>query len=172
MTARLTTKRLVMRAPEPKDEDAYVAFYGSDRRAATGERVPADTARHRFAGVCDHWQVRGFGRFIVEDADTGDTLGLIGPHHPDDYPEAELAWHLWSGDAEGKGIAFEAVEAARTHVFDTLGFDTVVSYIRPENTRSIQLAERLGAQHDPDADYPRHLGLHHVYRHAALGGLS
>ena len=172
MSQYLTTERLVMRPPEPRDETAYVTFYGSDRRAVTTGRVPADVARTRFAGVCAHWQTKGFGRFIVEDALSGDTLGLIGPHHPEDYPEAELAWHLWTDTAEGKGIAHEAAEAARAHAYGALGFETIVSYIRPENIRSIKLAERLGAQRDEAADYPTHLGLHYAYRHPAPGGTS
>lgn len=34
------------------------------------------------------------------------------------------------------------------------GIKTLVSYIDPANARSIALAERLGARHDPDAPLP------------------
>ena len=56
-----------------------------------------------------------------------------------------------------------AAEAARTHVFETLGWDTAVSYIDPQNARSIALAERLGAVRDDSAARPHPDDL--VYRH-------
>ncbi len=172
MTDRLSTQRLLMRRPEPRDEAAYVAFYGSARRAETAPVVPADVARTRFKQTCAHWNDKGFGRFIVEEAATGDVLGMVGPHHPDDYPEAEICWHLWTDQAEGRGIAYEAAKAAQHHAFQALGWKTAVSYVYAENTRSIRLAEKLGARIDPDAPFPGAIGPHLVYRHPHPGGVS
>lgn len=45
-------------------------------------------------------------------------------------------------------------KAARTHAFHDLGWTTAVSYIHPDNARSITLAERLGATLDPKAQTP------------------
>ena len=81
---------------------------------------------------------------------------------PADWPETEIGWIMFEG-GEGKGYAFEAAEAARTHVFETLGWDTAVSYIDPHNARSIALAERLGAVRDDSAERPHPDDL--VYRH-------
>lgn len=55
--------------------------------------------------------------------------------------------------AEGKGYAFEAAMGAMLWAWEQ-GFETLVSYIAPANARSIALAERLGAEHDPDAELP------------------
>ncbi len=57
-------------------------------------------------------------------------------------------------DGEGNGIATEAARACVAHAYDTLGWDTVVSYIDPDNARSIALAERLGATLDTQATPP------------------
>jgi RimJ/RimL family protein N-acetyltransferase len=59
----------------------------------------------------------------------------------------------------------EAAACARDHAFGVLGWKTAVSYIAPANTRSIRLAERLGAVRDPQA--PRFPGEAEVlvYRH-------
>ncbi len=167
MTDFLQTQRLTLRAPERRDEAGYVAFYGSDRRAAVAPRVPADVAKGRFADVCEHWTKKGFGRFIVENTQTAEVLGMVGPQQPDDYPEPEISWHLWSEGAEGKGIALEAAQAVHKHTFGTLNFGTVVSYIHPRNIRSVMLAEKLGAKRDADAVYPDYLTDYHVYRHCA-----
>lgn len=146
----IATDRLILRAPELRDEPAYVAFYGSERRAATGVLVPEGVARTRFSDVLDHWAEKGFGRFIVECRENAEVLGMIGPHHPDDYPEAEISWHLWSGSVEGKGIAFEAALAARNFAYEVLGWTTAVSYIAHANLRSAALAKRLGAVAERD----------------------
>ena len=150
VTRIIETDRLILRAPEHRDEPAYVAFYGSERRAATGVLVPEDVARTRFADVLDHWAEKGFGRFIVESRESAEVLGMIGPHHPAEYPEAEIAWHLWSDNVEGKGIAFEAALAARKFAYDVLGWTTAVSYIAHANLRSAALAKRLGAVAERD----------------------
>ena len=163
--AVLTTDRLRLRAPEPADAAACVAYYTSDRRARADGRLTPDAASERFADACAHWTREGYGRFVVEDTASGTVIGLIGPHCPAGYPEPELAWHIWSDAAEGQGYAFEAASAARAHAFETLGWTTAVSYIRPRNTRSRALAARLGATRDAAADWPAEVGLHHCYRH-------
>jgi RimJ/RimL family protein N-acetyltransferase len=107
--------------------------------------------------------LRGYGLFIIEAKGDPTPLGMCGPWHPIDWPEPELAWSIWSPAAEGRGIMFEAVTAARSHAFGPLGWDTAVSYIDPANARSIALAERLGAVRDAAA--PRLDPADLVYRH-------
>lgn len=111
-----------------------------------------------------NWTLCGFGMFAVTDRASGRTLGVCGAHFPIHWPEREIGWHIWDARAEGKGIAYEAACAVRGHLFRDLGWDTAVSYIARGNTRSIRLAERLGAQPDPLAAFPGGLeGI--VYRH-------
>ena len=66
-------------------------------------------------------------------------------------------------EAEGKGYAFEAAIAMRDWAFQERKLKTLVSYIDPDNSRSIRLAERLGATIDEHArpQHPDDL----VYRH-------
>ena len=49
---------------------------------------------------------------------------------------------------------YEAAVAARRYAYDTLGWTRPVSYIHPDNARSIALAERLGCVRDPNAACP------------------
>jgi len=96
---------------------------------------------------------------------TGAWLGRTGFIFAAGWDEPELGWAL-AAEAEGHGIAYEATLAARTHAAQHLGLTRPISYIRPDNTRSIALAERLGATFESDTTF---LGKPcHVYRHPTL----
>ncbi len=150
MMMALQTARLTLRPPKPADEDAFIAYYTSPRRVAQRGSMSVNNIWRFFAALLGHWTIRDYGRFIVEDG--GQAIACIGPNNPTGYPEPEIAWHVWSTDHEGKGYASEAARAALTHAYRDLGWTTAVSYILPGNTRSIALAERLGATADPDAE--------------------
>lgn len=149
----LHSDRLTLRAPAPADEPAFLAWYASPRRIAARGAVTQIDAWERFAAVLGHWQARGYGRFIVTRRDTGDVIGLVGPHFPGGWPEPELAWHIWRDDAEGHGFAREAAETARRHAYDRLGLRTIISLIAPGNTRSAALAKRMGARPETDISF-------------------
>jgi len=171
-TPVLTTKRLSLRAPGPSDQAAYVGFYTSPRRAATGGLQTKTEAQAGFARVLTHWRTKGFGRFLVTLRDGGDIVGLIGPHRPDGFPENEIAWHIWHDAHEGRGLAVEAAFAARAFAYRDFGWSTVVSYIADHNIRSQRLAMRLGAKADPSARKLNELVAHRVYRHPSAGELA
>ena len=149
----LETERLVLRGPEPKDEAGYVAFFASERGRFVGGNGTRSLGWLAFASEVGHWTLRGFGMWAVTLRGSDDCLGFVGCWFPGGNPEREIGWQVWP-EAEGKGIAFEAALAARTHAYGTLGWDGAVSYIDHGNTRSIRLAERLGAVRDDDAERP------------------
>lgn len=161
----LETERMVLRPPQAEDFEFLRPFATSDRARFVGGGADKDEghAWRILAILAGHWNLRGYGVFAMVERESGATLGSIGPWFPAGWPEQELSWTVWSTDAEGKGFAFEAVSRVRTHVFDDLGWPTAVSYIDPENARSIALAERLGAVLDADAPRPDEADL--VYRH-------
>jgi RimJ/RimL family protein N-acetyltransferase len=150
----LTTDRLVLRRPEPRDARAHVAYYGTERSAGNGGPQPPGQAWRSFCTLLGHWQSHGYGMWCVTRAGEDKALGMVGPWCPIDWPENEIGWMLFEGAVEGSGIAFEAAVAALDHAFGTLGWNTAVSYIHTANQRSIRLAERLGAMPDPDAIEP------------------
>lgn len=162
--AILTTDRLCLRRPAPCDLDGFTAFARSQRARYTFfARSDAD-AWKSFCLLLAHWDLRGYGVFAVTLRDNDTCLGMVGPFYPEGWIEPELGWLLWP-QAEGKGIAHEAALAARGYVYDVLAWDGAVSYIGEENTRSIALAERLGAQWDDSAVTPSTEC--RVYRHPA-----
>ena len=162
-TPVLETARLILRAPQAGDVAPGMAFLQSDRARFVGGPVPADKAWRAMGHVIGHWVMRGWGLFIVTRKDTGAPVGTAGPWRPEGWPEAEIGWTVWRDADEGRGYAAEAARAAIGHAFGALGWETAVSYIDPDNARSIALADRLGAVHDPAAAAPEPGTL--VFRH-------
>ncbi len=87
----------------------------------------------------------GFALLAVEDRETRELLGNVGPilQHVDDVDEVELGWSITPTRAR-QGIATEAAFACRDWVFATLPIDHVISLILPANTPSRGVAENLG----------------------------
>lgn len=159
----IETERLILRRPAPRDQDICVDFFMSDRAVGVGGPFDLHAAWRHFAYELGHWEIYGFGMWAVTMKGDDTILGLIGPWFPADWPEREIGWMVFDG-AEGKSIAFEAAEAAIEHARATLGWTDFVSYVSEGLTRSANLAERLGAQIDPNASGPdAHPCL--VYRH-------
>lgn len=155
----LTTERLTLRVPQVGDFAPLAAFYASDRAALIGG--PKDEAAVWTILMADisTWASHGYGMFAVEHE--GATVGMIGIHHPPHHADLELAWTVFA-TAEGKGIAMEAAIAARDWARTTLPGQRLVSYIDRENTRSIALAERMGAR---DIGTPDHDALCGIWLH-------
>jgi ribosomal-protein-alanine N-acetyltransferase len=161
----LSTERLVLRAPLPSDFDAYADFRASERARMLGGPFTRIQSFDQLAGIIGHWQLRGFGRWIVADGSTDAPLGIVGLFYPEGWPEPEIAWSVF-GTSEGRGIAFEAATAARDYAYRVLGWSTVISLINPGNHRSIALARRLGAA--PEGVYAHAVhGDLDIYRHPA-----
>lgn len=154
-TPTLETGRLILRAPHGDDYEPWATFATSDRARHIGGPHDRPGAWRAWGHVIGHWAMRGYGMFVFADRTAPDApLGMAGPWYPEGWPEREIGWTLWSGAGEGKGLAREAAEAARAHAFGPLGWDTAVSYIHPDNARSVALAERLGATRDRAAPCP------------------
>jgi RimJ/RimL family protein N-acetyltransferase len=166
-TPVLETARLTLRAPDLSDFDAYAGFFGSPRSRFVGGPMPRDRAWRFFGHHAGHWALRGFGTFFLAPKAGGDALGMVMAWHPEGHPEREIGWVMFTDKAEGQGYAREAATAVLAHVFRTLGWNTAVSYIDPGNARSVALADRLGARHDPDAAKADPTDL--VYRHSPGG---
>ena len=162
----LTTERLTLRLPQPGDLDGFVEFFTSERAKYAGGSSDMAKANDEFAEMVDHWGTRGFGSFIMVRKDTGTAIGHVGGLEPSGWPEKELGWSIWCDADEGHGYASEAVIATRDHLFADRGWSTAISYIAPDNTRSLAFAERLGAYHDESAETPSGLRCF-AYRHPA-----
>lgn len=164
----IETARLTLRKPGAQDLDRAIAFFTSPRARYVGGPYSKGKAWRQFAAEIGHWDLLGFGMWAFCRKGTPQALGLVGPWCPIDWPETEIGWIAFE-DAEGTGLAHEAADAALDHAFQTLGWTTAVSYIDAANTRSIALAERLGASLDIHAPQPKPDTPCLVYRHPVRG---
>jgi RimJ/RimL family protein N-acetyltransferase len=95
------------------------------------------------AMVIGHGEIRGYSMWAVVEKSTWRFVGRAGPWRPEGWPGLEVGWCL-TRESWGKGYATEAARAAVSWCFDELGAEDVISLIRPENVRSIAVAERIG----------------------------
>ena len=88
---------------------------------------------------------RGFGLWVVEDRETGQLLGNVGPtvQMVDGLEEVELGWSITPRRAR-QGVATEAAAACRDLCFGELDLEHVIALVRPENTASRRVAEHIG----------------------------
>jgi len=165
----IETRRLVLRGPEPEDYPDFKATFTSYRARFMGGPLNAYEAWMLYAAEIGHWQIRGYGMWMIHDKETDETYGMAGGWKPAKWPEPEVAWVIWP-DKNGKGYALEAAHAVRGYLYGTCGWETAVSYIDPMNLDSIRLAERLGAVKDHEAATID--GNDAVYRHPSPEALN
>ena len=149
----LTTERLTLRPQRRSDFDLLAALYTTDRSRFVGGRRSRAEVWRDFMNSAGHWPILGMGGWAIDITATGQCIGEVAICQPPEYPETEIGWVLFDG-FEGKGFAFEAATAARDWARNTLGATSLVSYIDPDNSPSIKLAQRLGGVRDETAATP------------------
>lgn len=90
---------------------------------------------------------RGFCRWKLVEASTGEMIGFCGPGVWRDAPDPEIGWWL-ARDYWGRGLATEAARAALADAFDRAGLKRIISVAHPENAASIRVMQKLGLRFD------------------------
>ena len=160
----IKTDRLLLREPTLEDWPSFAEVMTSDRAKFMGGPFSLEYAWGSFCHGIAEWQLFGVGNLSIELRETKTCIGQIEINQGPLFPEPELGWQLLAA-AEGKGYALEAAIAMRDWAFRDGELETLVSYIDPDNLRSIQLAERLGAVIDEHARRQDPVDL--VYRHVS-----
>lgn len=146
--AEIATPRLLLRQFRAGDHAAYAATCADPevmRYIGTGGPISSDDTWRSIAGMLGHWQLLGYGIWAIELSETGDLIGRAGFIDPPGWPGFEIGW-LLAREHWGRGYAREAAEAALVEAFGPMGRSEAISLIRPDNLRSIRLAEALGAR--------------------------
>lgn len=106
----------------------------------TAEEVHAwvDKNLHRY-------ETDGFSYFAAIRRDTGELIGVMGPlmEEVEDTRHIGIAYIL-RRDCWHCGYAAEGAAACQQYAFEELHAEQVIAQIRPENTASRRVAERLG----------------------------
>ncbi|WP_299666862.1 GNAT family N-acetyltransferase [uncultured Ruegeria sp.] len=145
------TDRLILRAPHLDDLPAMTAFFSTGRSHMVGGPKDELGSWSSLASRLGHWAMRGYGLWHLTEKSSGDFVGWAGMIYAPGWHEPELGWTLME-QAEGKGLGFEAAQAARDYAARHQGLNGVMSYIAHANERSRALAERLGATYEREAE--------------------
>jgi [ribosomal protein S5]-alanine N-acetyltransferase len=145
-TALIERGRLLLR---PFDRNDVEELYSVLRDPETMAYYPAafsfkETETWVRANI-ERFERDGTGLWAIEDRATGEFLGDCGLVRQlvDGEDELEVGWHV-KRSRWGQGIAPEAGAAFRDRAFGELGYERIISLIRPENVQSRRVAEKLG----------------------------
>ena len=142
----LETARLFLRPWRADDFEAYARLCADPEvMRFLGESKPFSRleAWRSMATHIGHWHLLGYGHWVVVEKATGEWVGRLGFLFPEGWPGFELGWTL-RRESWGNGYATEGARRALDYAFREMGRDHVISLIRPDNLRSIRVAERLG----------------------------
>ncbi|MEL6447984.1 MAG: GNAT family N-acetyltransferase [Pseudomonadota bacterium] len=148
---RLTTKRLIMRGHVAKDLDDSAAMWADPAVVALISGTPS-TRTETWARLLTYaglWQHLGYGYWAVTDRVTGAFLGEVGfadfkrDITPSTADSPEIGW-AFRTDAQGRGLAVEAVTAALAWADQSLRDNATLCIINPLNDRSLRLASKVG----------------------------
>jgi len=98
-----------------------------------------------------------FSMWATLDRPSGELIGRCGllAWNLDGQLEVEVGYHL-ARPYWGRGLATEAARAIRDYGMDRLGFDRLISLIRPDNIASQRVALKIGMQHEKDITLHQH----------------
>lgn len=85
----------------------------------------------------------GWFQMMIDETETGNTLGDLALGLSFDGRSAELGWSI-DASARGRGIATRTAAALSAWLFDTVGVTRVQAMMHPDNSASVRVAERLG----------------------------
>jgi RimJ/RimL family protein N-acetyltransferase len=165
----LHTARLRLVVPQARHAAPFAALHADPytmRYIGDGRPLDRTDAWMHLAMLIGHWQMRGYGVWIVEDAGDGSFVGRVGLFHPAGWDEPELNWMIVPA-LRGRGLATEAAEAVRDAAFGTLAMPSMISLIKPGNEASRRVALKLGAVAAETVSFPD--GPLQTYRYRASG---
>jgi len=142
----LETPRLILRRHVMGDADALEAVLGDP---VANEFFPSALDLRGvevwIAGHIERYERDGFGKWAIIFKSAGEIIGSCGcvVQEVEGRNEIEVGYNV-RRDLWGNGYATEAARACTEYAFRELGAVRVISMIRPENVRSIRVAEKNG----------------------------
>jgi RimJ/RimL family protein N-acetyltransferase len=141
----IATDRLLLRKPTASDVTPMMEVHQDPEvmRFLGPYPVTLTTAWRNVAMMVGHWEMLGYGSWVVIDKSTSEIVGRVGLWYPDGWLGVELGWTV-KRSRWGEGIATEASRAALKWAWANLQVDHIISMIHPENGASVRIAEKLG----------------------------
>lgn len=149
------TDRLILRPfteNDAKELHRILAQEGVLRYFPTSDPPPLDRVQKLIAKQLEHWDKHGFGWWAVEPKSEGELIGWNGLQYLPETEEIEIGF-LLSKPYWGKGFATEGAREGIKYGFETLGLETIVGIVHPENIASQGVLEKLGLTFNNEAEY-------------------
>jgi len=145
------SERLTLRVPGLADfEDSAALWADPDVvRYTSGRAFTREESWARLMRYVGHWELFGFGFWVVRERDGGRFVGEVGlaNFRRDIQPPLdggfEIGWAV-SPSAHGKGYATEAALASLRWIEERQAPPRTVCIINPENAASIGVARKCG----------------------------
>ena len=170
------TERLLLRRWRDEDRAPYIAMNQDPAVMEHLQGLQSPEISNAFIDKVEaHWDEHGWGLWAVEVPGVAPFVGFTGlwpATHVLGYESRETGWRL-AREHWGHGYATEAAREALRFGFEDIGFDEIVSFTVPQNTRSRAVMERIGLAYveGGDFDHPRvdaeaypHIVRHVLYR--------
>lgn len=142
----LETPRFRLRLPAKTDFPVYRAFYADGEASRFyGGPLREDMAWRVLAGHLGHWQLRGYGIWVIEPKAGGNIIGGCGFVWPEGWPRRELTWWLMP-QSRGTGAAVEVSEVAICHAYQVYGWPLVETHMKDDNEAAKGLVRKLGGE--------------------------
>lgn len=172
------TERLVLRPPVAADLQSLFAIYGDPATNTFnpfGPHSDIGKSHNVLGGWLAHWAERGFGQWAVATKEEPRRVIGFGGVAFRKYLEADalnLGYRL-AASAWGQGYATELARAALHFALQDLRQPEVFAIVRPINTPSIRVLEKIGMQRigtldDVPGQEPSYL--YGARREGAVGG--
>lgn len=163
----IETKRLRLRRLVTSDYAVLDELLGDEEVMASSDNGPLNTDEVRAwlkAHIVEYKKKSGIEILAIEIKSNFEFIGYCGlTPYPDigGLVEVEIGYRLIR-KSWGFGYATEAASAIRDYAFSQLDLPRLVALIEPGNRRSIDVARKLGMEHEKDVvmkgyDHPDHL---------------
>jgi RimJ/RimL family protein N-acetyltransferase len=159
MPGMIKTTRLLLRLPADVDAQALMEIHQDpevlEKGLVTLTAPPGgiDVALRNINRMRRHWDRYHYGQWSVVDSATDQVIGCVG-FYREEQPDTEIGWiirrSLW-----GNGFATEAARAAIEWAWQSTALDHIVSVIRPDDARSMRVAEKTGQRFERERDEPQ-----------------
>ncbi len=149
----LETERLILRGWRADDFVPLRDMKKSPEmmRFITGEPMSEEDSWTKFLRAVGHWKIMGFGYWVVEERESGRTIGEVGfgdfkrSIEPSLKGEPEIGW-LLDVAVQGKGYASEAALAAVKWGDENFSGKRMSCIVDPDHVASIRIAKKCGFQ--------------------------
>jgi RimJ/RimL family protein N-acetyltransferase len=154
MTPLFETQRLFVRHFTPDDLDDFAALCANPDvmiSMGDGQTLPRETVAH-WIDVCQtKYATRGYGTSAVFEKESGQFVGYCGVVRAPGLDFDEVIY-AFIPSAWGKGYATEVARPMIEYVFRVSSLDTIYATIAPTNTKSQNVAGKLGLRFEREWD--------------------